>query len=110
MVTLKLGQEEAITEVTRPKVLLENVLEFSAGYYHIAVITTDKKVLTCGERGSRLGRPGEGFGFSEVQIPDTIENPENVACGANVTMIRCGNTNNVAIAGTGEKGDLGLGR
>ena len=56
----QLGQEKSEDEIIEPKVLLENVLEFSAGYYHIAVVTKDFKVLTSGEVGSRLGRSGEG--------------------------------------------------
>lgn len=59
----QLGQEESEEEIIEPKILIENVLEFSAGYYHIAVITKDLKVLTTGEVGSRLGRSGEGKGL-----------------------------------------------
>ena len=72
----QLGQEESEEEIIEPKILIENVPEFSAGYYHIAVVTKDLKVLTTGEVGSRLGRSGEGKGLfikkSKLEIKKII--------------------------------------
>lgn len=85
-------------------------MTFSAGAYHLAVITKDGKLLTSGESGqSKLGRSGDGYQFSKCDLPDEIERPISVACGGSVSFVICGLTSNVAVTGTGTKGQLGLG-
>ena len=48
--------------------------DFSAGYYHLAILTIDGKLLTCGETGqSKLGRGGSGYGLAQCELPNEIE-------------------------------------
>ena len=80
------------------KVICENVEIFSAGYYHLGVITKDGKVLTTGETGqSKLGRTGSGFGFLECSLPVEIEKPFSVSCGGSVSYIICQLTNQARV-------------
>jgi len=105
----QLGLLEATESVTVPQVICENVSYFSAGSYHTAIVTKAGKVLTAGESGqSKLGRSGSGFEFRETTLPNEIEKPISVACGGGVTFVAC-ESGNVAVTGSGAKGELGLG-